>query len=166
MEEVKPIGIDAGGTEPLKYAVMSLVNQFPGLNGRVISYQGLTEDGGISVEPESGTLVYAETTDILGTTRQACQFPFVVVYRSGGSSEYQKMGVTQFLDNLGAWLCREPVNAGGEEYPIAEYPEVSGNRKITGIVRFNTFATEKNENQTQDWVLPVIVNYTHEFQKW
>lgn len=166
MEDMKPIGIDAGGTEPLKIAVMDLVNQFPGLNGRVISYQGLGEDGGISVEPESGTLVYSESTDILGTIRQACQYPFVVVYRSGGSSEYQKMSVTQFLDNLGAWLCREPVNIDGTDRQLSAFPEVSGGRKIAGIVRFNTYALEKNENQTQDWVLPVIVNYTHEFQKW
>ena len=166
MEELKPIGIDAGGTEPLKIAVMDLVNRFPGLNGQVIAYQGLGENSGISVEPESGTLVYAEATDILGTTRQACQYPFVVVYRSGGTSEYQKMSVTRFLDDLGAWLCREPVTIDGADYRMFAFPDVSAGRKITGIVRFNTYALEKNENQTQDWVLPVIVNYTHEFQKW
>lgn len=166
MEERKPIGMDAEGAEPLKIAVMTLVNQFPGLDGKEITWQGLSEDGGIAVEPESGALVYTEETDIMGTVRQRCQFPFFVVYRSGAASEYQKMNVTRFLDELGAWLSREPVTLDGVAYRLLKYPEVEGGRKIEKIVRFNSYALERNENRTQDWVLPVTVNYTHEFEKW
>ena len=54
----KPIGVDGEGFEILKDAVVELLNQYPGLNGRVISRSDLSEDGGISMEPESGTLVY------------------------------------------------------------------------------------------------------------
>lgn len=165
MEEVKPISMDAEAGEPLKFAVMALLNGFPGLNGREITWQGLTFDSGISVEPESGPLVYATQTDILGTVYQQCQFPFFVVYRSGASTEFQKMNVTQFLDNLGAWISGEPVTVDGNAYRLTDYPALDGARKIERITRSNTYAMEKNENRTQDWVLPVSVSYTHTFQK-
>ena len=166
MNKVKPIGVDEGGKEPLKIAIVSLLNQYPALDGRVISFQGLEEDSGISIEPESGTLVYAETEDILGNVRQDCQYPFFVVYRSAASSEYLKMNINDFLDQLGSWLGKETISVGGTEYQLAAYPEISGGRKISRIVRFNSYALEPNENRTQDWVLPVTVEYTHEYQKW
>ena len=166
MTEIKPIGVDEGGTESLKPAILFLVNRYPALDGRVISFQGLEEDNGISVEPESGTLVYTEREDILGNVLQQCQFPFFVIYRSGASSEFQKMNINGFLDTLGAWLCREPVTIDGEIYRLERYPDISGGRKIKRIIRFNSYALEPNENRTQDWVLPVTVEYTHEYQKW
>lgn len=166
MNNAKPIGVDEGGKEPLKLAVVSLLNQYPGLDGRNVTFQGLGEDSGISIEPESGTLVYAENEDILGNVRQVCQYPFFVIYRSGASSEYQKMSINEFLDTLGSWLCRETVSIDGVDHQLSAYPEISGGRKINKIVRFNSYALEPNENRTQDWVLPVTVEYTHEFQKW
>lgn len=166
MNNAKPIGVDEGGKEPLKLAVVSLLNQYPGLAGRTVAFQGLGEDSGISIEPESGTLVYAENEDILGNVRQVCQYPFFVIYRSGASSEYQKMSINEFLDTLGSWLCRETVSIDGVDHQLSAYPEISGGRKINKIVRFNSYALEPNENRTQDWVLPVTVEYTHEFQKW
>lgn len=165
MNETKPIGVDEGGSEPLKLAIVTLLNQYPDLNGRVVSFQGLGEDSGISIEPESGTLVYTETEDILGNVRQECQYPFFVVYRSGASSEYQKMTINEFLDSLGSWLGKETISVDGAEYQLTAYPEISGGRKIKRIVRFNSYALEPNENRTQDWVLPVTVEYTHEYQK-
>ena len=166
MNEAKPIGIDAGGKEPLKLAVITLLNQYPALDGRVVAFQGLDKDSGISIEPESGTLVYTETEDILGNVRQDCQFPFFVVYRSGASSEFEKMNITEFLDALGSWLAKETISVNGTEYQLTSYPEVSGGREIKRIVRFNSYALDPNENLTRDWVLPVTVEYTHEYQKW
>ena len=166
MSEIKPISIDGGGFDVLKDAMLALLNEYPGLDGRTISYMGLGEDQGISMEPESGALVYTQTTDIIGNVAQTCQFPFFVVYRSGASSEYQKKNISEFLDNLGAWLCCEPVSIDGEEIRLEEYPGLTGDRKITRIVRFNSYAIAPNQNNTQDWILPVTVNYTHEFESW
>ena len=166
MNENKPISIDGSGFEAVKSAVVTLLNQYPGLEGQIISYMGLDESGGISVEPESGALVYTESKDITGNVKQVCQFPFFVVYRSGASNEYQKFKVSDFLDALGTWLAREPVAIGDEMKILKDYPAISGNRKITSIARFNSYALAPNPNNTQDWVLPVTVNYTHEFESW
>ncbi len=166
MTEAKPIGLDGTGFDILKVAVLDLINQFPGLDGRSVSFSGLTEDGGISMEPENGTLIYTEKKDIIGNVHQECQFPFFVVYRSGASSENLKMNVSKFLDTLGAWICREPVTIGSSVYQLTEYPTLTGQRKITGVTRFNSYALDPNENKTQDWIIPITVNYTHEFTLW
>lgn len=163
MNEQKPIKTDSGGFEALKPAILSLLNDYPALNGRVITFQGLTEDSGISIEPESGALVFTEQRDIIGGIHQKCQFPFFVVYRSDASSEYLKLSISAFLDDLGAWLCREPVTIGEEEHRLAGYPKLTGGRKITGISRFNSYSLVPNENKSQDWVIPVTVHYTHDF---
>lgn len=166
MSEAKPIGLDGTGFNILKDAVLTLLNQFPGLDGRVISFSGLIEDGGISMEPNSGALVYSEKADIIGNVHQKCQFPFYVVYRAAPTSEFLKMGVSEFLDTLGAWICREPVTIDGIAHQLTEYPTLTGERRITGVTRFNSYALEPNQNKTQDWLIPITVNYTHEFEKW
>lgn len=166
MAETKPLGLDGGGFEILKSAVLALLNQFPGLSGREILFSGLTEDSGISMEPDSGALIYREKKDITGGVHRECQFPFFVVYRSGAASSYLKMSTAEFLDTLGAWLCREPVALDGDEHQLTEYPALTGGRKITSVTRFNSYALEANENKTQDWVIPITVHYTHEFTMW
>lgn len=166
MSEAKPVNIDSEGFDILKGAILTLLNQYPALNGREITFSGLTPDGGISMEPESGALVYSETKNIMGEVIQQCQFPFFVVYRTGATSEFLKLNVNEFLDTLGSWLSREPVTVGDEEVRLVKYPELTGGRKITSVTRFNSYALEANDNKTQDWLLPVTVNYTHKFETW
>ena len=166
MEQPKPISLDGEGFGILKDAVVALLNDFPGLDGREITFSGLTEDGGISMEPESGALIYKETTDIIGTVHQECQFPFYVVYRTDATSEYIKKGIVDFLDALGAWICREPVILRETLHQLTEYPSLTGGRRITGVTRFNSYAAEPNPNNTQDWLIPITVKYTHEFTMW
>lgn len=166
MEQPKPISLDGEGFNILKDAVVALLNDFPGLEGREITFSGLTEDGGISMEPESGALIYAEKTDIIGTVYQECQFPFYVVYRTDATNEFIKRGIVDFLDALGAWICMEPVMVRGMPYQLKEYPQLTGRRKITSVGRFNSYALEPNANNTQDWLIPITVKYTHEFTLW
>lgn len=165
MTEQKPISLDGSGFDVLTEAVLELLNQYPGLAGRYISYASLSKDGGISVEPESGALVYTEQTDILGGVVQECQFPFFVVYRIAATNENQKLSISEFLDTIGAWICKEPITVGRTAHQLNNYPELTGGRKITGVTRFNSYALEPNENGTQDWVLPVTVKYIHEFMR-
>lgn len=166
MEEMKPLGLDGAGFEILKDAVLTLLNQFPGLEGREITFSGLTEESGISMEPDSGTLIYKEKEDITGGIHRECQFPFFVVYRSGAASSFLKMSTVEFLDTLGAWLCREPVIVDGDTYQLTAYPKLTGGRSITNVTRFNSYALEPNQNKTQDWIIPITVHYTHEFTMW
>lgn len=163
MSEKNAIKSDVSGFDVLKQAVLALLNQYPGLDGRSITFSGLTEESGISMELESGALVYTERKFIDGTVRQDCQFPFFVVYRSGATSEFLKWNVNTFLDNLGSWLCKEKVSLDGSIHQLVEYPLLTGGRKIIDVTRFNSYSLDPNENGTQDWVLPVTVNYTHEF---
>lgn len=164
-EQAKPISVDGEGFDILKNAIVELLNRYPGLNGMVIARSDLPEDGGISMEPDSGALVFAEQTDILGNVRQQCQYPFFVVYRVGATSEYYKARANDLIDKIGAWICCEPVTIGGTAYQLDGYPTLTGNRKITGATRFNSYALEPNENKTQDWLIPITVNYTHEFTR-
>lgn len=166
MEELKPIGTDGTGFDILKYAVLAMLNQFPGLEGREITFSGLTEDGGISMEPDSGTLIFKEKKDITGGVHRECQFPFFVVYRSGAASPYLKLSTAEFLDTLGAWICREPVTIENTAHQLTQYPKLTGGRSIVNVTRFNSYALEPNQNKTQDWIIPITVHYTHEFTMW
>ena len=162
-DELKPIGNDAGGYELLAKAVKSLLNQFPGLNGQKILFEELGEEDGIAFSADAGALVMAERRSITDHITQECQFPFLVVYRTTATREFQKINVSEFLDTLGKWLCKEPVEVDGDSHRLLSYPAISDGRRITRITRNNAYGTVPNENKTQDWILPVSVQYTYEY---
>lgn len=162
-EDIKPIGADAAGYELLTKAVKDLLNQFPGLNGQRILFEELEEESGIAFSADAGALVMAERKSITDHVTQTCQFPILVVYRTSATREFQKLNVSAFLDTLGKWLCKEPVEIDGDFYKLQEYPVISDGRKITRINRNNSYGTVPNENKSQDWILPVSIQYTYEF---
>ena len=166
MEELKPIGADASGYEVVTKAVLELLNQYPGLNGRDILFEELGAEDGIAFSSDSGPLVLTERISITDHVRQSCQYPFFVVYRTTATREYQKLNIQTFLDSLGKWLCKEPVEVDEETYQLKQYPKLSENRKITRITRENAYGLVPNENKSQDWMLPVTIQYTNEFDLW
>ena len=166
MEEVKPIGSDATGYELLTRAVKDLLNQYPGLSGQKIYFEELGEESGMAFSADAGALVMSERRSITDHVSQTCQYPFLVIYRTSATREYQKLNVTAFLDSLGKWLCKEPVEIGGVVYRLTGYPDLSSGRKVTRITRNNSYGTVPNENGSQDWILPVSVQYTNEFDMW
>ncbi|MBO5837279.1 MAG: hypothetical protein J6Q92_05235 [Oscillospiraceae bacterium] len=166
MEEVKPIGTDATGYELLTRAVKDLLNQYPGLYEQKIYFEELGEESGIAFSADAGALVMSERRSITDHVYQSCQFPFLVIYRTSATREFQKLNATNFLDSLGKWICKEPVDINGQEYRLSSYPDLSSGRKITRITRNNTYGTVPNENGSQDWILPVSVQYTNEFDMW
>lgn len=166
MEEVKPIGTDATGYELLTRAVKDLLNQYPGLGGQKIAFEELGEESGIAFSADAGALVMSERRSITDHVVQTCQFPFLVIYRTSATREFQKLNVTTFLDSLGKWICKEPVEINGMEHRLFSYPALSSGRKITRISRNNVYGTVPNENGSQDWILPVSVQYTNEFDMW
>lgn len=161
--EAKPIGADVSGYEIMTNAVLKLLNSFPGLNGREIYFEELQETSGIAFSANSGALVMAERRSITDHVRQTCQFPFYLIYRTDGPDEYRKLKVQQFFDEIGKWICKEPVEINGQVYR-AIYPPLSGSRKIIRITRNNSYGLEPGENKVQDWLMPVTVEYTNEFQ--
>ncbi len=163
-EERKPIGKDASGFEILAQATKSLLNQFPGLNdGEVVKFEELGDESGIAFSADNGALVFAQRTDVLDNVYQECRFPFYIVYRTTSTKERQKMSIQEFLDQFGKWVCREPVEINGVMQRLTAWPKLKGKRKITGITRDNSYGLDPQENGVQDWVLPVSIQYTNEF---
>ena len=162
-EEVKPIGVDATGYQLLTNAVQVLLNEFPGLDGREILFEELSPESGIAFSADAGALVMSERRSITDHVTQICQYPFLVVYRATATREFQKLSVQTFLDTLGKWLCREPVEINGIVHRLQDYPALADGRRITRITRNNSYGTVPNENKSQDWILPVSIQYTNEF---
>ena len=164
---VKPIGKDAEGYEILTEAMKGLLNQYPGLyDDEKIKYEELESGSGISFYADTGALVFSEKEDICGMMHQVCQYPFIVVYRTASEKERQKLSVQEFLDNLGKWICREPVTVNGKETRLSAFPTLSRGRVIKRISRDNSYGTEPNANVVQDWLLPITVKYNYDWEKW
>ena len=159
----QPIGVDASGFEMLTNAVRDLLRQYPGLGRREILFETLDESGGLIFSADSGALVMSERHSVTDHITQECQYPFLVVYRTPASTEREKLNVQAFLENLGKWLCKEPTKLDGETIRLSQYPDLTDGRKITRVTRTNSYGTAPNENKTQDWILPVTVQYTYEF---
>lgn len=165
MSEVKPIGYDVSGYEILTNAVLALLSEFPGLNGREILFEELDESG-IAFSADNGALVISERRSITDHVVQTCQFPFFVIYRTTSTKEFQKLQVQSFFDALGKWICKEPAVIGGEVFRLNVYPTLAEGRKITRITRSNSYGLEPNEDGVQDWLMPVTIQYTNEFDSW
>ena len=166
-DERKPIGKDASGYDVLTIAVKALLNQFPGLyENETVKFEELGEDSGIAFSADNGALIFSETEDVLGGVRQTCQYPFYIIYRTSSTKERQKMSIQEFLDTFGKWLCREPVVIDGSEQRLSNYPTLSQGRKITKVTRDNSYGLEPQESGVQDWILPVLVEYKNEFERW
>ena len=165
MANAQPIRKDAAGYEILTSAMKALLNQYPGLDpGEVIRFEELGEDSVIAFSADNGALVYSEKEDICGGVHQTCQFPFYVVYRTASQKERYKLNIQAFLDNLGKWICREPTTINGAVTRLKAFPELASGRVIKRITRDNSYGTEPQENGVQDWILPISVRYTNDFE--
>lgn len=167
MEKNKPIGADASGYDLLTEAVRSLLNQYPGLfDDEVVKFEELEKEYGIAFSADSGALIMSEKVSITDHVVQTCQYPFFVVFRVDGKDENRKLEAQKFLDDMGKWLCREKVTIDNINYRLKSYPPLSGNRNITRITVMNSYGIEPSEDGTQDWLLPVTVQYKKEFDRW
>lgn len=164
MADNEPIGVDATGYEVITKAVSELLNDYPGLNGRTVSFEDLTTSG-IAFSADNGSLIMQETEDITGHVKQRCQYPFFVIYRTSSTSASQKLKVQTFLDSIGKWMCQEPAEVGGQEVQLEEYPALAKGRKITRITRMNSYGIDPDDKGVQDWLLPAVAEYTNEFDR-
>lgn len=164
-EQPQPIGNDSTGYDVLTEAMKNLLNQYPGLDGEIITFEDLEGDSGIIFSADNGALVYSEKESITAHVRQICRYPFYIVYRVGSNSERVKMTAQTFLDGIGKWICKEPVTIDGAAYKLTAYPKLSGGRIIKKITRDNSYGLDPNKNSVQDWVLPVLVEYENEFDR-
>lgn len=164
MADDKPIGIDATGYEVLTKAILDLLSAYPGLDGKEILFEELNSTSGIAFSADNGALVMTERRTVTGKIWQTCQYPFFVIYRIASTQERQKLQAQTFLDSLGKWICQEPAKIDGTYMQLKSYPDLSQGRKITRITRLNSYGSEPDAQGIQDWILPVIVQYTNEIQ--
>ena len=164
-EQPQPIGKDFTGYDVLTEAMKDLLNQYPGLDGEMITFEELPEDGGMCFSADNGALVYSEKESVTAHVRQICRYPFYVIYRVGSTDERAKMNAQTFLDGMGKWLCKEPVTIDGTAYKLTTYPALSEGRIIKKITRDNSYGIDPNQNGVQDWLLPVTVEYENEFDR-
>lgn len=159
----EPIGTDVSGYRILTNAMLDLLSQYPGLDGREILFEELSERGGIAFSADNGALIMTEHRSITDHVWQECRFPIYIIYRVAITDETQSLRVQAFFDSLGKWLCKEPATVNGSPISPAIYPALSDGRRITRITRSNSYALAKNEDGVQDWLMPVTVEYTNEF---
>ena len=163
----KEIKYDVDGYEAVTNAVLELVNSFPGLNNEdEISFSMLTEDKGKTFIPSSGAIIQREKESITGHVQQTCLYPFSIIFRSGNPTESRMIYIKEWLDDLGKWLEKQPINVDGIEYRLEEYPKLTGNRNFTNIERQTpAFLSSINDNKSEDWMINITAKYKNEFDR-
>lgn len=162
----KQYPIDVEGTEIVSTALLTLLNSFPGLDGKKILFSTLADTSGIGFFPTSGAVLLADIEDIVGHVQQVCLYPFSVVYRAAPKSEVQKLRIKEFLDTLGKWLERQPVTVSGQACQISEYPALEKGRKVKSISRTSPAHLNAAYNDgIEDWTVTATLKYEAEFDR-
>lgn len=161
------IGYDLDGYEAVTNALRMLVNEYPALeDGEKIAFGVLGEDEGLAMFPSSSAVIQSERVDITDHVTQTCMYPFYIYYRAGSLTENRKANVKEWLDDLGRWLERQPIELDGSTVQLAGYPPLTKNRKFTDIKRqTQAYQAVVNGNQTEDWVLYLNARYRNEYDK-
>lgn len=158
--------IDVEGTEIVSTVLLTLLNRFPGLDGKKILFSTLSDTSGIGFFPTSGSVLLSNVEDVTGHVRQVCLYPFSVVYRAALKSEKQKLRVKEFLDTLGKWLEQQPVALAGQDYQLPEYPALGRERVIKSISRTNSgHLNATYDDGIEDWAIAATLKYEVEFDK-
>lgn len=158
-------GYDIDGYEYITTALLSLLNNYPGLlEGDSIKFGNPDEDNGKAMIPVSGGIIVSEKKDIMGTVTQVCNYPFYVVYRSGAMSDHMQINTKEWLDNLGRWLERQSINIDNVKYKLTGYPDLTGNRKIKRIERQSpAFLETYQDGQIENWSIFISAEYENVF---
>lgn len=158
--------IDVEGSSIVTPVLLTLLNTFPGLGEKRITFSTLEETSGIGFFPTSGAVFLTNKESITGHVRQTCAYPFNVVYRAALKTEKQKMRVKEFLDTLGRWLERQPVTLNGEEHALPAYPVLEQGRKIKGITRATpAFLDRAYQDGVEDWTIRLNLRYEADYYK-
>jgi len=159
--------VDIEGTDVVSTALMTLLNQFPGLDGREIAFSTLSDTAGISMFPTSGAVVVENSENVLGEVHQVCAYPFDIVYRAALKTDRHKLRVKEFLDTLGKWLERQPVTISDTEYHLTTYPDIGENRRIDSILRTTpAFLNAILQDGVEDWMISGQLRYENDYKKY
>lgn len=158
---------DVEGYNLITDALMSLVNQYPGLDeGETFSFAQLDDDEGIAIFPSTGSFIYDERESITGHVTQMCQYPFTAVYRASGLNQSRKINAKEWLDTFGRWIEGKTVNIDGTDYTLEEWPELTENREIREVYRQTpSYLLDDPDNKSENWIEEIIIRYRCEFDR-
>lgn len=167
MEEKKQCPLDVDGFDYVTNALMDTINSYPGLEeGEVFSFSTLPEAEGMTVIASSGSFIMDERESITGHVWQTCVYPFMVVYRASGLTSKRKINTKEWMDTLAEWLTRKRVMINGYSVQMSEWPRLTGDRKITRIVRQSPcYLGGINEDKSENWVMDLNIQYRNEFDR-
>lgn len=162
----KQYAIDIDGTDIVSTALLALLNRFPGLRGKKITFSTLSETSGIGFFPTSGAVILSEKEDVTGHVRQVCMYPFTIVYRAAPKTETQKLRIKELLDAIGKWLERQPVVINKETHQLTDYPDLGAGREIKKISRKNPgHLNGTYQDGVEDWAIAATLQYEVEFDR-
>ena len=155
---------DVENNDTLTELVKGWLNSFPLLDkDDSITFATLQDNNSKTFYTDSGALILRERESIVGYVKQDCIYPFVVIYRSGGSKEKRKIAIKDWLDLLGNYMSGQPIEIEGTTYQL-EKPVLDAPLTFKKIERTtNTYMLEPNNDNMEDWVTGLQVNYTNEF---
>jgi hypothetical protein len=158
--------IDVNGSEIVSTALLKLLNEFPGLDGKRIKFSTLEDKSGIGFFPTSGAVLISHVKSITGHVAQECAYPFNVLYRAAPKTEQQKLRIKEFLDMLGKWLEQQPITVNGENSQLHEYPKLDEGRVIKSINRTSPgHLNGVYQDGVEDWLVSVTLRYTYEYDE-
>lgn len=166
-ESKKLVKYDIDGYEELTKAIGDLLNQYPALPGNLsIDFSTLSDNGGIAWYPVTGAVIADERRSVTGKVRQVCNYPFYIVYRAGGPSAQRKAAIKEWLDGLGKWLEKQPINVNGGLERLEDYPTLTSGRIITEIARQTpAYLDSISESKVEDWAMHIVLKYKNEFKR-
>lgn len=159
--------VDIDGTEAVSKVLLTLLNTFPGLGSKQVSFSTLSETSGIGFYPTSGAAILSSTEDITGHVKQVCLYPFSVIYRAAPKTELQKIRIKEFLDAIGKWLELQPVVINEKTHKLTKYPDLSpDSRVIKSVSRSNpAHLNAAYDDGIEDWIISATLRYENEFDK-
>lgn len=150
----------------LSSTMVDIVNMFPGLDGKVITFSSLETSKGFSLFPSTGAVIASSKESITGHVKEKRLYPFNLVYRAALKKEAHRIKAKELLDDIGKWLQRQPVIINGEVEQLASYPALTSNREITSIERTGqAYLFGAYDNGIEDWVLPCVLKLDVEFDR-
>lgn len=159
--------MDVGGFDIITNAIQSLLDEYPGLEEEEkMIFSHIGKENGIAWYPVEAGIIETTTENIIGQVKQICNYPFCIVYRSGGTSSKRKVSIKEFLEYIGCWLERKPIKVNGEIKLLTKYPELTDGREIISISRQSTaYLDNTSESNIEDWVIYITLKYKNEFTK-
>lgn len=166
MSEQKECVIDVNGSEIVSTALLKLLNEFPGLEGKHIKFSTLEDKTGLGFFPTSGAVLISHRTSITGHVWQECAYPFNIIYRVSPKTEQQKLRIKEFLDALGKWLEQQPITVGGSDIQLHDYPKLDEGRIIKSIKRTSPgHLNGVYQDGVEDWLVSITLRYTYEYDE-